>query len=168
MGEDSVILTGSAHDGEKTGLLYSTVHGAGRVMSRTAAAGKSRKRWSCSNRDCDWVQQPGEPSPMVVAGKTKGAAVTAASGVCPRCGHGKLTKRWVQERPGLVDWDAARSELARRGVILRGGAADEAPQAYKRLDAVLAAHADTIEIAHRLTPIGVAMATADTYDPFKD
>ena len=168
MGEDSVILTGSAHDGEKTGLLYSTVHGAGRVMSRTAAAGKSRKRWSCSNRDCDWVQQPGEPSPMVVAGKTKGAAVTAASGVCPRCGHGKLTKRWVQERPGLVDWDAARSELARRGVILKGGAADEAPQAYKRLDEVLAAHADTIELAHRLTPIGVAMATADTYDPFKD
>ena len=168
MGEDSVILSGSAHDGEKTGLLYSTVHGAGRVMSRTAAAGKSRKRWSCSNRDCDWVQQPGEPSPMVVATKTKGAAVTAASAVCPRCGHGKLTKRWVQERPGLVDWDAARSELARRGVILKGGAADEAPQAYKRLDEVLAAHADTIEIAHRLTPIGVAMATADTFDPFKD
>ena len=47
-------------------------------------------------------------------------------------------------------------------MILKGGAADEAPQAYKRLDEVLAAHADTIDIAHRLTPIGVAMATADT------
>jgi tRNA-splicing ligase RtcB len=32
---------------------------------------------------------------------------------------------------------------------------------------VLAAHGDTIEIVHRLTPLGVAMA-ADTYDPYKD
>jgi len=33
---------------------------------------------------------------------------------------------------------------------------------------VLAAHAGTIEILHRLTPIGVAMAGADTFDPYKD
>ena len=52
--------------------------------------------------------------------------------------------------------------------MLRGGAADEAPGAYKRLDAVLAAHGDTIEIVHRLTPLGVAMAGADTFDPYKD
>ena len=36
------------------------------------------------------------------------------------------------------------------------------------LDAVLAAHGDTVEVLHRLTPIGVAMAGADTYDPYKD
>jgi tRNA-splicing ligase RtcB (3'-phosphate/5'-hydroxy nucleic acid ligase) len=53
-------------------------------------------------------------------------------------------------------------------VELRGGAADEAPGAYKRLDHVLAAHGDTIEILHRLTPIGVAMAAPDTFDPYKD
>ncbi len=29
-------------------------------------------------------------------------------------------------------------------------------------------HAGTIEILHRLTPIGVAMAGADTFDPYKD
>ena len=51
---------------------------------------------------------------------------------------------------------------------MRGGAADEAPGAYKRLDAVLAAHGDTIEVVHRLTPLGVAMAAADTFDPYKD
>ena len=51
---------------------------------------------------------------------------------------------------------------------LRGGAADEAPSAYKRLDGVLVAHGDTIEVLHRLTPIGVAMAGADTFDPYKD
>jgi tRNA-splicing ligase RtcB (3'-phosphate/5'-hydroxy nucleic acid ligase) len=36
------------------------------------------------------------------------------------------------------------------------------------LDAVLDAHADTIRIKHTLTPIGVAMAGADVFDPFKD
>ena len=56
----------------------------------------------------------------------------------------------------------------RPGIELRGGAADEAPGAYKRLDAVLAAHGDTIEVVHRLTPLGVAMAGADTFDPYKD
>ena len=37
--------------------LYSTVHGAGRVMSRSQAAGRvrRRKRWTCRNRDCDRV-----------------------------------------------------------------------------------------------------------------
>ena len=62
----------------------------------------------------------------------------------------------------------ARGEPPAGGIELRGGAADEAPAAYKRLDAVLAAHGDTIEVLHRLTPIGVAMAGADTFDPYKD
>lgn len=49
MGDDAVILTGSEHpDGSgeswlQKQSLYSTVHGAGRVMSRTAAKGKWRK-----------------------------------------------------------------------------------------------------------------------------
>jgi tRNA-splicing ligase RtcB len=67
-----------------------------------------------------------------------------------------------------IDWQRVRAELATTGVELRGGAADEAPAAYKRLDEVLAAHDGTIEIMHRLTPIGVAMAGADTFDPYKD
>jgi hypothetical protein len=49
-----------------------------------------------------------------------------------------------------------------------GGAGDEAPTAYKRLDAVLAARGDTIAALHRLTAIGVATAAADTFDPYKD
>jgi len=41
MGDNSVILEGvNSEDSSK--MLYSTVHGAGRVMSRTQAAGKSR------------------------------------------------------------------------------------------------------------------------------
>ncbi|HEX6021517.1 MAG TPA: RtcB family protein, partial [Solirubrobacter sp.] len=61
-----------------------------------------------------------------------------------------------------------REELKAKGIVLRGGAADEAPAAYKRLDEVLAAHGDTIEIVHRLQPLGVAMAGPDTFDPYKD
>ena len=42
-----------------------------------------------------------------------------------------------------------------------GSAPTRRPARYKRLDQVLAAHGDTIEIVHRLTPLGVAMAGAD-------
>lgn len=153
MGEPSVILRGVESDDSRD-LLYSTVHGAGRVMSRTQAAGKSRKRWACGDRDCAWVQGPGEHKP--------------ASGTCPRCGQGQLSKRMVQLVPGVIDWPGVQARLANLGLELRGGGADEAPGAYKRLDAVLAAHGDTIEVLHRLRPVGVAMAGADTYDPYKD
>src|SRR5829696_4342723 len=56
MGEPSVILRGADSDASRD-LLYSTVHGAGRVMSRTQAAGKMGTRAECSVRDCDfWVR----------------------------------------------------------------------------------------------------------------
>ncbi len=71
-------------------------------------------------------------------------------------------------KDGAIDFGAVRRRLTAQGVELRGGAADEAPDAYKRLDAVLAHHGDTVEVLHRLTPIGVAMAGADTFDPYKD
>jgi len=51
---------------------------------------------------------------------------------------------------------------------LRGAGTDESPQAYKRLDDVLAAHDETIDIVHRLRPIGVAMAGDNEFDPYKD
>ena len=51
MGDDSVILEGTAHAAPESPAavlqaraLYSTVHGAGRVMSRTAARGKRHRR----------------------------------------------------------------------------------------------------------------------------
>jgi tRNA-splicing ligase RtcB (3'-phosphate/5'-hydroxy nucleic acid ligase) len=112
MGEQSVILEG-ADTPEARAAFYSTVHGAGRRLSRTQARGK------------------------------KG-------------------------RPGLIDFRAVQADLRERGIELRGGAADEAPDAYKRLDEVLADHGNSIRVLHRLTPIGVAMAGADTVDPYKD
>jgi tRNA-splicing ligase RtcB len=153
MGEPSVILKGVDSDASRD-LLYSTVHGAGRVMSRTQAAGKFRHRWACNNRDCDWTQPNGTHKPE--------------DDCCPDCGSVGLSKRRTRTQEGEIDWDATLADLAASRIELRGGAADEAPGAYKRLDAVLAAHEGTIEITHRLTPIGVAMAGADTFDPYKD
>ena len=151
MGEDSVILEGTGAGSE---ALFSTVHGAGRVMSRTEAAGKNRKRWSCNNRDCDWWQRPGEHKPE--------------GGVCPECGYERLSKRMVQMKPGRINFGEVQETLAVKGIELRGGGADEAPGAYKRLPEVLAAQGDTIRVLHTLTPVGVAMAGADTFDAFKD
>jgi tRNA-splicing ligase RtcB len=112
-------------------------------MSRTQAAGKSRKRWSCNNRDCDWVQKPRTPR----------------VDVCPECGGTRFSKRWVKEVDGEIDWAATLERVKTRGVELRGANAEEAPGAYKRLDEVLAEHDGTVRILHRLHPIGVAMAT---------
>ena len=54
MGDVSVILRGKPAGSAGPELLFSTVHGAGRTMSRTQAAGKkkwnkSRKRWEISS-----------------------------------------------------------------------------------------------------------------------
>jgi tRNA-splicing ligase RtcB (3'-phosphate/5'-hydroxy nucleic acid ligase) len=152
MGDDSVILEGVASD-EAERSLFSTVHGAGRIMSRTQAAGRvrRRKRWACSDRDCDRLfESPG-----------KG---------CPDHPGSRMMKTWVQEhvKPGLVDWPAVQTRLREHGIILIGGGADEAPEVYKHLPDVLAAHAGSIRVTHTLRPLGVAMAGRDVHDPYKD
>lgn len=163
MGEPSVILRGREAPGTDA-LLASTVHGAGRVMSRTQAAGRVGTRMECTARDCDfWV-----PAREFREARERAGAANGRFTLCPRHPDGKMAKRRGRIREGAIDFAAVRADLRGAGVELRGGAADEAPAAYKRLDAVLAAHADTVEVLHRLTPIGVAMAPADTVDPYKD
>ena len=71
-------------------------------------------------------------------------------------------------KPGRVDVREMTKKLDQRGVVLRGGDLDEAPQVYRRLDDVLTAQGDTIEILHRLRPQIVCMAPADTFDPYRD
>lgn len=119
MGDISVILEGVDHE-QAAASLFSTVHGAGRVMSRTAAAGKVNRR------------------------------------------TGELIK------PGAITEEMLSTWLRRERVVLRGGGLDEAPQAYRRLPQVLDHHAGTIEILHELRPLGVAMAGAKEFDPYKD
>jgi len=131
MGDDAVILEGIESSGNplaaalnQEASLFSTVHGAGRVMSRTAARGRRKK---VGGR---WVDDPAHP--------------------------GRIS------REDMERW------LGRSGVVLRGADTDEAPQAYKRLPEVLKHHAGTVRILHTLKPIGVAMAGAGEFDPYKD
>jgi tRNA-splicing ligase RtcB (3'-phosphate/5'-hydroxy nucleic acid ligase) len=77
-------------------------------------------------------------------------------------------KAGVCVREPKVNWKRASDEVAGKGIVLRGGGADEAPECYKRLPEVLEHHAGTIRILHRLRPIGVAMAGANEVDPYKD
>jgi tRNA-splicing ligase RtcB (3'-phosphate/5'-hydroxy nucleic acid ligase) len=121
MGDDAVIVEGVECTQSKA-ALRSTVHGAGRIMSRTAARGK-------------FVKDE----------------------------HGKK-----QRQPGLVRHDEMVEWLKNKGVVVRGGDLDEAPQAYRRLPEVLSCHAPTINVLHTLSPIGVAMAGSDVQDPYKD
>jgi tRNA-splicing ligase RtcB len=151
MGDDSVILEGVAGV-DAAESLFSTVHGAGRVMSRTQAAGRMRrrKRWICRNRDCDRVFDP--------------------DGTCPDHPDAGLMKVWVEEqiKRGVVDWPAVQNRLREQDIVLMGGGADEAPEVYKRLPDVLAAHSGSIRVKHTLRPLGVAMAGRDVHDPYKD
>ena len=60
-----------------------------------------------------------------------------------------------------------------RGALLfrlhsRGAGLDESSDCYKRLSEVLAEHGKSIRILHTLTPVGVAMAGANEFDPYKD
>ena len=159
MGENAVIIEGKqpAHEGVGSPIwmhgaaaLWSAPHGAGRAMSRTEAKGKARKRCQC--QDCGHTQRHGE----------------ASFDACPACFSGVVRRVWIQETPGRIDWQSAQDDLVRKGIVLRGGEADEAPGAYKRLPEVLAAHSAYVKVVHQLRPIGVAMAGPGIVDPFRD
>lgn len=116
MGDNAVIIEGVDSEKSKK-ALYSTVHGAGRGMSRTEARGKKK-----------WVKnESGVKVPKIIS-------------------DGKVT------RDMMDNW------IKNKGVKLRGGGTDESPQAYRRLDEVLAFHNETIKIKYTLKPVGVVMS----------
>lgn len=159
MGDISVILEGVDSDDSKHSLR-STVHGAGRVMSRTAARGKIKygNAWACGMRGCDgWLPIKSE----------RGA--DGSNPRCPKCGA-KTHKRRIENRisEGAISRDMMMDWIRERGVTLRGAGTDESPHCYKRLPEVLAAHSDSVRVLHTLTPIGVAMAGENEFDPYKD
>ncbi len=125
MGEVSVILEGTeptdadVRDAQRA-AMFSTVHGAGRVMGRKQAAGVFDRK----------------------------------TGAC--------------KREGLVKPEMMTGWLQKSNVVLRGGGLDESPHCYKRLPEVLAEQGETVRVLHTLTPVGVAMAGANEFDPYKD
>ena len=121
MGDNAVILEGVESNLSRQ-ALYSTVHGAGRVMSRTKAAGK-KKGWG--------------PKARIIS-------------------------------PGLITWEMVNDWLGPRGIILRGGGLDEAPQAYRRLPDVIADQGDTVRVVRTLRPLIVVMAGENEVDPYED
>ena len=126
MFDTSVVVEGNDTNLSRE-ALYSTVHGAGRVMSRRKATGKVK-----------WKKgKDGRRRPVAVS-------------------------------KGLVDFTTTQEKAKQLGIELRGGGADESPECYKKLDEVLEHMGDTIRVIHRLKPIGVAMAGADIYDPYRD
>lgn len=161
MGEQSVILEGVEANELSHLALYSTIHGAGRVMGRNEAAGKWKTiaRWQCQSRDCNYTaakggyfKEEGDPTPK-----------------CPVCGHKlKLITMKTQLKPGKITNEMMRGWLDRAHVELRGGGLDESPDCYKRLTNVLTEHSASVKILHTLTPVGVAMAGAEEFDPYKD
>ena len=161
MGDISVVLEGVESPASKA-ALYSTVHGAGRVMSRSEAAGRVKVRtvWACGQRDCSGMLPSQTPRRK-----------DGSNPKCPTCGSkmNRIRQREVK-RKGKVDWDAVSSSLRDHGLELRGAGADEAPEVYKRLPDVLMAHSGTVRILHTLTPIGVAMAGPEdtAADPYRD
>ena len=121
MGDNAVILEGVESNVSRQ-ALYSTVHGAGRVMSRTKAAGK-KKGWG--------------PKARIIS-------------------------------PGLITWEMVNDWLGPRGIILRGGGLDVAPQAYRRLPDVIADQGDTVRVVRTLRPLIVVMAGENEVDPYED
>jgi tRNA-splicing ligase RtcB len=119
MAEPAVILEGVESEESKL-ALYSTIHGAGRVMGRREAMGAVDRK----------------------TGEVK--------------------------RPGKITREMMHAKIAEANVELRGAGVDESPHCYKRLNEVLAAHENSVMILHTLTPVGVAMAGANEWDPYKD
>lgn len=152
--EDGSGVTLAVHD---IGALGSAPHGAGRTMSRTAAAGKQRKMWYCGNhRSCDFKPE-----------RSEGNKPPYEGGKCPKCGLPLRKARMRDASTATVDWDAVRASLDARGIVVLGSGADEAPEVYKDLRTVLAQHTN-IEVMHELQPVGVVMAGSDIFDPYRD
>lgn len=124
MGDHSYIIKGTKQAHEES--LSSTIHGAGRVMSRSAAKGRR-------------------------------ARINKATGEVSR-----------PKQAGLVTREMMSAWVKDFGVVVRGGDVDESPHVYKRIDEVLAAQGDTVQVEHKLKPIISVMAGADVRDDYKD
>ena len=87
----------------------------------------------------------------VVRGRGEAASLSSAA-------HGAGRAMSRKEALNSVTKTARDTYLRERGVTLLGGGLDEAPQAYKPIEAIIAAQSDLIEIVGKFTPKLVRMA----------
>lgn len=172
MGDISVIVRGKMPPGSTSntykwddvkygnvddiGALGSAPHGAGRVMSRTAAAGKLRKMWYCNNHNCDFTPE-----------RSMGNDTLYEKNRCPKCSLPLRKGRMRDTSTAAIDWHSVHSDLAKRGIYVLGSGADEAPGVYKDLTTVLSQHSNIV-VMHTLEPVGVVMAGDNVHDPYAD
>jgi len=89
----------------------------------------------------------------VVRGKGNAHSLNSASH-----GAGRLMSR--RRAFETISDEDLKAYLERKGVTLIGGSRDEAPQAYKRIEEVLAAQADLVDLVGSFTPAIVRMDEA--------
>jgi tRNA-splicing ligase RtcB len=159
MGDISVILEGVDSDVSRASF-YSTVHGAGRLMSRNQAI-KGKHVWRCPVGKVDgehalWYGKCAEYAPP--------QQKPPKDMKCP-VHQTQLVKTELTPPINFRDVQDAEKQF---GVELRGAGADEAPPVYRKLQDVLDAHAGTINILNVLRPRIVVMAGKDVRDPYKD
>jgi hypothetical protein len=114
-----VLLEGVQSD-EADGALHSTVHGAGRVMSRT------RPPAGCG------AVSAGHAATATATACSKSTALARTtrrrSAVSAPITPTRLNEVWIEEqvKPGMVDWLAVQARLHEQGIVLVGGGADAA------------------------------------------
>jgi len=87
----------------------------------------------------------------VVRGRGQAESINSASH-----GAGRLLSRRKAEES--ITRSSRDAYLRERGVTLLGGAVDESPQAYKPIEAIIAAQDDLVEVLGRFLPKIVRMA----------
>jgi tRNA-splicing ligase RtcB len=91
----------------------------------------------------------GDPG-YVVRGKGEEGSINSASHGAGRLMSRSQAFKTIPEE----DW---KGYLAEKGVALMGGSLDEAPQAYKNIEAVVGLQGDLVELVGRFTPRIVRM-----------
>ncbi len=81
---------------------------------------------------------------------------------------GRMNWKTKKRSGGKITREQMKAAIDSFGVELRGAGTDESPFVYKKLYEVLHAHEETLDVMHVLKPIGVYMAGADEFDPYKD
>jgi tRNA-splicing ligase RtcB len=87
---------------------------------------------------------------FVVRGKGNAASINSAS-------HGAVRAMSRKAAESSITKTERDRYLKERGVVLIGAGIDESPQAYKQIDAIIAAQADLIDIVGKFTPMMVRM-----------
>ncbi len=97
---------------------------------------------------------------FIVKGRGEAASVNSASH-----GAGRLMSRTAALKS--ITPKAMQDELAKHGVKLMGGGLDEAPFAYKNIEAVMQSQQALVEVVGKFTPKIVKMAGGDAPKPWQ-